>query len=126
RARAQADLYAEAFTRRLLTQDYTGSRDALLAWVQAEAVKSREPLVVGLVPQALRGRLAVATVQDEINGPAPVPTRTRWAELGRRHGHTSVHIIGVSTPMAWTHAVAAGVVSDPGATARQVDAVLTV
>lgn len=126
RACAQADLYAEAFTRRLLRQDYTGSRHALLAWVQAEAVKSREPLVVGLVPQALRGRLAVATVQDGVNGPAPVPTRTRWATLARRHGHTSVHIIGVSTPPAWTQAVAAGGVSDPGATVRQVDAVLTV
>lgn len=32
-ARQQPDLYAAAFTRELLTQDYRTSRDQLLAWV---------------------------------------------------------------------------------------------
>ena len=49
-ARQQPDLYAAAFVRELLTQDYRTSRDQLLAWVQSESAQSTEPLVVGLTP----------------------------------------------------------------------------
>jgi hypothetical protein len=39
-ARQQPDLYAAAFTRQLLTQDYRTNRDQLLAWVQSESAPS--------------------------------------------------------------------------------------
>jgi hypothetical protein len=72
-ARLQPDLYAAAFTRQLLTQDYRSSRDDLLAWVQSESAQSTEPLVVGLTPVELRARLALWSVQDDTRSPAIVP-----------------------------------------------------
>jgi hypothetical protein len=40
--RRQPDLYAAAFVRELLTQDYKTGRDQLLAWVQSESAQSTE------------------------------------------------------------------------------------
>jgi hypothetical protein len=124
-ARRQPDLYAAAFAKRLLTQDYRTPRRALLAWVQSEAVSSNEPSVVGLTPPALRGRLAVASLTDTSDGPAPIPTAQTWSALAHRRGHTKVKIRRVIIPPTWTAAVAAGKVSDPGVTAREVDAEVT-
>lgn len=124
-ARQQPDLYAAAFAEQLLTQDYRSSRDALLAWVQSESVPCNEPSVVGLTPAGVRDRLAVASLVDATGGPAPIPSSQTWAALGRRHGYTAVKIRRVITPPTWTSAVAAGKISDPGATAREVDADLT-
>jgi len=125
-ARQQPDLYAAAFAGELLTQDYrTSSRDELLAWVQSESAQSTDPLVVGLTPPGLRPRMAVASVQDGINGPAPVPTQNDWAKLARRQGHTTVEIQHVSEPVNWASAVANAQITDPGVTARQVDAEVT-
>jgi hypothetical protein len=125
-ARQQPDLYAAAFAGELLTQDYrTSSRQQLLAWVQSESTQSTDPLVVGLTPAALRPRMAVASVQDGINGLAPVPTQSNWAKLGSRQGHTSVQIQHVSEPVNWASAVANAQITDPGVTARQVDAEVT-
>ena len=125
-ARQQPDLYAAAFAGELLTQDYrTSSRQELLAWVQSESAQSTDPLVVGLTPVDLRSRMAVASVQDGINGLAPVPSQSDWAKLAGRHGHTTVQIQHVSEPVNWASAVANGQITDPGVTARQVDAEVT-
>jgi hypothetical protein len=125
-ARQQADLYAAAFVRQLLTQDYRTSRELLLSWVQSESAQSTDPLVVGLTPVDLRDRMAVASVQDNINGPSPVPSGKDWADLALRQGHTTVRIQRVSQPVSWASAVASGQITDPGVTARQVDAEVTV
>jgi hypothetical protein len=123
--RRQPDLYAAAFVRELLTQDYRTSRDQLLAWVQSESAQSTEPLVVALTPAALRPTMAIASVQDGINGPSPVPSQNDWTRLAGRQGHTTVKVQHVSEPVSWAGAVAKGQISDPGVTARQVDAEVT-
>jgi hypothetical protein len=125
-ARQQPDLYAAAFAGELLTQDYrTSSRQDLLAWVQSESAQSTDPLVVGLTPSELRDRMAVASVQDGVNGLAPVPSQSDWAKLAGRQGHTTVQIQHVSEPVSWATAVANAQITDPGVTARQVDAEVT-
>ena len=108
-----------------MTQDYRTSRDELLAWVQSESAQSTDPLVVGLTPVNLRGKMAVASVQDGVNGLSPVPSQKDWADLGRRQGHTTVQIQRVTEPVSWASAVAKGQITDPGVTARQVDAEVT-
>jgi len=124
-ARRQPDLYAAAFVRQLFTQDYRVSRDVLLAWVQSESAQSTDPLVVGLTPVDLRSRMAVASIQDGDNGPSPMPSPSDWTDLARRHGHTTARIQRVTQPLSWASAVANGQISDPGVTARQVDAEVT-
>lgn len=124
-ARLQPDLYAAAFTAELLTQDYRTSRDQLLAWVQSESAPSTEPLVVGLTPVELRARLALWSVQDDTGSPAIVPNPRVWAALAARQGYTTVQIQKVTEPVAWADAVAGGQITDPGVTARQVDAEVT-
>jgi len=124
-ARQQPDLYATAFVRELLTQNYRTSRDQLLAWVQSESAQSTEPLVVGLTPVDLRSMMAVASVQDGVDGPSPVPSQSDWADLARRQGHTTVQIQRVSESVSWAGAVAKAQITDPGVTARQVDAEVT-
>ncbi len=124
-ARQQPDLYAAALVRQLLTQDHRTSRNELLAWVQSESAQSTEPLVVGLTPVDLQSKLAVASVQDGANGPSPVPSQSDWMALARRHGHTTVQISHVTEPVSWASAVANGQITDPGVTARQVDAEVT-
>jgi hypothetical protein len=121
----QPDLYAAAFVRELLTQGYRTSRNQLLAWVQSESAQSSDPLVVGLTPADLRGKMAVASVQDGVHGPSPVPSENDWAELAARQGHTTVQIQRVSEPVSWASAVAKAQITDPGVTARQVDAEVT-
>jgi hypothetical protein len=124
-ARQQPDLYAATFTRELLTQDYRTSRNDLLAWVQSETAPSTEPLVVGLTPVWLRPKLALWSVQDDTGSPAIVPNRSDWAALAARHGYTTVQIQKVTEPVTWANAVAGGQITDPGVTARQVDAKVT-
>jgi hypothetical protein len=124
-ARMQPDLYAAAFVRQLMTQDYRTDRQQLLAWVQSESAQSTDPLVVGLTPVDLRGRMAVASVQDGVNGPGPVPSQGDWANLAGRQGRTTVEIQRVTEPVSWAAAVDGGQITDPGVTARQVDAEVT-
>jgi hypothetical protein len=124
-ARQQPDLYAAAFTAQLLTQDYRTNRDQLLAWVQSESAQSTEPLVVGLTPVELRARLALWSVQDDTGSPAIVPNQRVWAALAARQGYTTVQIQKVTEPVAWADAVAGGQITDPGVTARQIDAEVT-
>jgi hypothetical protein len=124
-ARLQPDLYAAAFTAQLLTQDYRISRDQLMAWVQSEAAPSTEPLVVGLTPVGLRGKLALWSVQDDTGSPAIVPSPSTWAALAQRRGSTTVQIQKVTEPVSWATAVADGQITDPGVTARRVDAEVT-
>jgi len=124
-ARLQPDLYAAAFTGRLLSQDYRTGRGQLLAWVQSEAAPSTEPLVVGLTPVGLRGRLALWSVQDDTGSPAIVPSPSAWAALAARRGYVTVQIQKVTEPVSWAAAVADGAITDPGVTARQVDAEVT-
>ena len=124
-ARQQPDLYAAAFVRQLMTQDYRTDREQLLAWVQSESAQSTDPLVVGLTPVDLRGRMAVASIQDGVNGRAPVPSPADWVDLARRQGHTTVQVQRVIEPVPWASAVASGQITDPGVTARQVDANVT-
>jgi hypothetical protein len=124
-ARLQPDLYAAAFTAELLTQDFRTSRDDVLAWVQSESAPSTEPLVVGLTPVGLRGRLALWSVQDDTGSPAIVPNQSVWAALAARQGYTTVRIQKVTEPVSWADAVAGGQITDPGVTARQIDAEVT-
>jgi hypothetical protein len=124
-ARQQPDLYAGAFVRQLFTQDYRVSRDMLLAWVQSESAQSTDALVVGLTPVDLRSRMAVASIQEGDNGPSPLPSPSDWADLARRQGHTTARIQRVTQPLSWARAVADGQITDPGVTARQVDAEVT-
>jgi hypothetical protein len=121
-AQQQPDLYAAAFVRELLTQDYRTDREQMLEWVQSESAQCTDPLVVGLVPLDLRGKMAVASVLDGVNGPGPVPSRNDWVDLAARQGYTTVEIQRVIEPEPWTSAVASGQITDPGVTARQVDA----
>jgi hypothetical protein len=93
--------------------------------VQSESAQSTDPLVVGLTPAGLRGKMAVASVQDGVNGPAPVPSQNDWANLAGRQGHTTVQVQHVSEPVSWATAVANAQITDPGVTARQVDAEVT-
>ena len=125
-ARQQPDLYAAAFTRELLTQDYRTSRVQLLAWVQSESTQSTEPLVVRLTPVELQGKLALWSVQDDTGSPAVVPNQTVWAALAERQGYTTVQIQKVTEPVSWAGAVAGGEITDPGTTCRQIDAEVTV
>ena len=104
----QPDLYAAAFVRRLLTQDYQTPRADLLAWVQAESAQTTEPLVVGLVPPELRDRLAVYSVTDAASGPAPVPSEDEWRSLAARNATTTAVIDRVIEPQSWSNAVDAG------------------
>jgi len=121
----QPDLYAAAFARRLLTQDYQTPRADLLAWVQAESAQSTEPLVVGLVPSELRDRFAVYSVTDATSGPAPIPSEDDWRGLATRNAATTAVIDRVIEPQSWSNAVDAGRIQDPGVTARQVHATVT-
>lgn len=125
-AATQPDLYAAEFVRRLLTQQYASSRVDLLAWVQAESALTTEPLVVGLVPTGLRGRLAVYSVTEQGTASAPVPSETQWQVLAGQEAFTTVTIEKVTEPLAWSNAVSAGRISDPGCTARDVAATITI
>ena len=119
----QPDLYASAFVKELLTQNYGTPRDDLLSWVQAESARTKEPRVVGLIPSELRSKWAVFSVSS---GPTPpVPTNPSWTSLGLRQGRTTVEIQRVVEPVPWSTAVAAGDISDPGVTAREVTALVT-
>jgi hypothetical protein len=121
----QPDLYAAEFVHRLLTQDYRRPRAGHLAWVQSEAATTAEPLVIGLVPPELRDRLAVHSLTDASEGPAPIPSQQEWRALGLAHGYTTVQVERVSEPLAWANAVASGRITDPGITGREVAAMLT-
>lgn len=121
----QPDLYAAEYVRRLLTQDFGLSRQAHLSWVQGESATTTEPLVVGLVPPELRDRLAVWSVSDDAFGPTAVPSLTEWAALASQQAHTTAVIERVLEPLPWVQAVAAGQMSDPGLTAREVTAAVT-
>lgn len=121
-SRSHPDLYAAEFARRLLTQDYRASREDLLAWVQAESALTSDPLVVGLVPKELRDKLAVFTVSDSADGPAPVPPAAEWDRLAASGAFATARVQRVTEPLAWTNAVEAGRITDPGLTARVVSA----
>lgn len=123
--RQQPDLYARAFVERLLTQDYTTPRQEHLAWIQSESALTDEPLVTGLVPRELRDRLALFSVTDQRSSLSPVPSPAEWERLRRQHAHTTVTVQRVTEPLAWSNAVEAGRVSDPGVTAREVTALVT-
>ncbi|WP_150132627.1 hypothetical protein [Intrasporangium calvum] len=126
-ARSHPDLYAAEFVRVLLTQDYGRPRQEILTWVATEAATTAEPLVVGLVPPELRDRLAVYSVAEQSSGPdsSPVPSAAEWARLAALRGYTTVTDIRVSEPLAWSNAVDAGRVTDPGVTAREITATVT-
>jgi hypothetical protein len=121
-SRSHPDLYAAEFARRLLTQDYRASREDLLGWVQAESALTSDPLVVGLVPKELRDKLAVFTVTDSVDGPAPVPPAAEWDRLAAAGAFATARVQRVTEPLAWTNAVEAGRITDPGLTARVVSA----
>lgn len=126
-ARSHPDVYAAQFVSALLTQDFRRPRSQLLSWVAAEAVTTNEPLVVGLVPVELRDRLALFSVTEESDGPgsSPIPSPAEWTRLGALDAYTTVADIRVSEPLAWSNAVDAGRITDPGITARQVTATVT-
>jgi hypothetical protein len=126
-ARQQPDVYAAAFATALLTQDYRRPRADLLDAIAAEGTTTAEPLVVGLVPAELRDRLPVFSVTDTTtgNGVAAVPDAAEWSMLAARQAYTTVEGVRVSEPIGWTNAVAAGRITDPGITARDVTATVT-
>ena len=120
--RSHPDLYAAEFARQLLSQDYRASREDLLAWVQSESALTSDPLVVGLVPKELRDKLAVFTVSDSTDGPAPVLPAAEWDRLADAGAFAKARVQRVTEPLAWTNAVEAGRITDPGLTARVVSA----
>jgi hypothetical protein len=122
-ASLQPDLYAATFVKALLTQDYATPRSDLLSWVQAESAMTTEPTIVALIPTQLRPKWAVFSVVD--GSTPPVPATADWTALGLRQGHTSVQIQRVTEPVSWSTAVAAGAINDPGVTAREVTALVT-
>jgi hypothetical protein len=125
--RAQPDLYARAFVTELLTQDYRTNRIDLLAWAQSESAQCSEPLVVGLVPADLRHKLGLWSLTDATDGSeTPIPSAAEWKAWGDRSAHSTVTILRVTEPAKWAEAVSAGRLSDPGVTARDVDAEVTI
>ena len=122
-ASLQPDLYASAFVKELLTQSYETPRDELLGWVQAESAMTNEPRIVGLIPSELRSKWAVFSVSE--GATPPVPTSAGWTSLGLRRARTTVQVHRVVEPVPWSTAVAAGEISDPGVTAREVTALVT-
>ncbi|QGN58845.1 hypothetical protein GKE56_14225 [Nostocoides sp. HKS02] len=124
-ATRQPDLYAAEFVRRLLTQDYRRPREDVLSWVQAESSPLADPLVIGLVPPDLRDRFAVDSVTDTTVGPAAVPSRGEWTALAASGAYRTVKVDRVIEPTAWTNAIQAGRITDPGTTARLVAATVT-
>ena len=123
---AQPDLFAHAFAVRLLTQNYQQPRADLVSWVQAESASSTEPVVVGLVPENLRPKLAVYSLTESSDGSAvPIPSPIVWASLKHRHVYTTVSVQKVIEPLKWSDAVAEGELTDPGITEREVDAIVT-
>jgi hypothetical protein len=124
--RGQPDLYAAAFVTELLSQDYRTPRQDLLAWVQSESAPTSEPLVVGLVPPALRPKLAVWSVTASPAGePTPIPSPAAWQALAGESAHTTLVIQSVTEPPSWVQAVADGRITDPAVAARDVTAVVT-
>jgi hypothetical protein len=122
-ASLQPDLFAAAFVKALLTQDYATPRSDLLSWVQAESARTTEPTIVGLIPTQLRPKWAVFSVAN--GSTPPVPATAEWTALGLRQGQTSVQIQRVTEPVSWSTAVAAGEINDPWITAREVTALVT-
>jgi len=122
-ASQQPDLYAAAFVKDLLTQSYATPRDDLLSWVQAESAMTTEPTVIGLIPAEQRSKWAAFSVSQ--GSTQPVPTAADWTSLGLRQGRTTVQIQRVIEPVPWSTAIAAGEISDPGVTAREVTALVT-
>jgi hypothetical protein len=124
--RTQPDLYARAFATELLTQDYRTNRNDLLAWAQSETAQCSEPLVVGLVPADLRHKLGLWSLTDTTDGyESPIPSAAEWKAWSDRSAHSTVTILRVTEPAKWAEAVSAGRLSDPGVTARDVDAEVT-
>ncbi len=80
---------------------------------------------MGLIPPSARPTWAVASVTDASGGTAAISDRDEWARLATLSGYQEVDIQRVSEPYAWVAAVAAGKITDPGVTAREVVAVVT-
>jgi hypothetical protein len=72
----------------------------------------------------VRPKWAVFSVTSD-DSTSPVPTLADWTFLGLRQGRTTVQIQRVIGPVPWSTAVAAGEISDPGVTAREVSALVT-
>jgi hypothetical protein len=124
--RAQPDLYARAFVTELLTQDYRTNRNDLLAWAQSETAQCSEPLVVGLVPADLRHKFGLWSLTDSTDSSeTPIPSAAEWKAWGDRSARSTITILRVTEPVRWAEAVAAGKLSDPGVTARDVEAEVT-
>ena len=122
----QPDAYAAAFVRELFTRNYRTPRTELLSWIRSEAAASSEPSVVGLVPPALRPKLAVYSLTSGAAPlSAPVPQPAEWARWRQVAGRTTVAVERVREPRSWTDAVAAGHTTDPSATVRTIDARVT-
>jgi len=98
-ARQQPDLYAAAFVRELLTQNYRTSRDQLLAWVQSESAQSTEPLVVGLSPPQLGRWLSTPDRQPPLH-PDCRNQATRVAVGGSFSGVTRFRLVSVAVSRA--------------------------
>jgi hypothetical protein len=124
--RQQADLYARAFATQLLTVDYAQSRDDLLSWVQSESAMTAEPRVIGLVPADQRAKYGVWSLTDlDSFATPPIASAADWHAWAVKHGRSSVEIVRVTEPTKWSNAVSDGQISDPGVTARDVDANVT-
>jgi len=91
----------------------------------AHSAVSPEPLVMGLIPAPARPTWAVTSVTDSSEGTPAVPDQREWDLLASVSGYQTVDIQRVSEPYPWVAAVAAGRISDPGVTAREIVAVVT-
>ena len=80
---------------------------------------------MGLIPAPARPAWAVTSVTDSSEGTPAVPDQREWDLLASVSGYQTVDIQRVSEPYPWVAAVAAGRISDPGVTAREIVAVVT-
>jgi len=80
---------------------------------------------MGLIPAPARPTWAVTSVTDSSEGTPAVPDQREWDLLASVSGYQTVDIQRVSEPYPWVAAVAAGRISDPGVTAREIVAVVT-
>ena len=70
--------------------------------------------------------MAVFSVTDAVHGTALVPTASGWEDLAQQaRAHHRRASTGSSEPLAWSNAVEAGRITDPGITAREVAATVT-
>ena len=78
------------------------------------------------MPFDLRHKFGLWSLTDSTDGSeTPIPSAAEWKAWGDRSARSTITILRVTEPVKWAEAVSAGQLSDPGVTARDVDAEVT-